>query len=854
MQLSNRPGKLVLPFANSGNKNSIPVASQIGITPGAASLADGFPPLTMTPVAAGGVPPSGLDMNGILFELSAVVRWANAGGGYPFDADFAADSNVNGYPKGARVLRADGSGYWFNTVDGNTTDPDGGSAAGWVPDFTSGAVMVPMASANVTLTPVQYGKPIIIVTGLLTSDLNLIFPIVEAQWVLINKTTGGYNITAKTAAGTGVQTQSGNVVSLVGDATNIYASGSNKNQFFVSARNFITTAVDGVTDNQAGIEAVVAYAYGIGAQINWDAGTYVSTANIPHFHDVTHTGPGVIKRGSDTWVVSGKTGTHTLYVDPAGNDSNDGLTSTLPKKTAQSAFDALGNWTDALLRNGSFVIQHAAGTYTDELYVSGLRSKKSITVKGPDVGGSPNVPTAIYDFTTPGSRHVGLYFQSYMNVFVKDIKVRNLPSDGIGVAFDYHSIGFTDNVHTLNTGYIGIQGSIMSRVGITGGILDTANYCISNYGQSEMTVGYGGSAGANRPLVKNGATAGIWFSGGFGHIDYTDIQSSSNNIYLTNCSRAHVMGCTSTGASVADVVCASGCTWFNDPDISNTFSSTKKYIQGNSFEQADWYNFQYDKTNDTYLFGNSTPGAVANSKFHFRAGDSGASVNSNTCLYVESGSGNTYLTLGNPGGANFAGVIFSKPGTPIDAGLMYGYSNQRLLIRAGNVDQYTADGSSFKPGVDNARTLGDGSFRWSVVYAASGTINTSDEREKTFADISDAETQCARELKGLIRKFQFNNAIEEKGADDARYHFGVGAQSVAEVFKKYELDPAKYALFCYDEWPEQQEIVEAWEAETDEEGNVVREAGSRVIEPYRAAGNRYGIRYDELLCFIVGAM
>jgi hypothetical protein len=43
MQLSNSPGKLVLPFANSGNKNSIPVDSQIGITPGAASLADGIP-------------------------------------------------------------------------------------------------------------------------------------------------------------------------------------------------------------------------------------------------------------------------------------------------------------------------------------------------------------------------------------------------------------------------------------------------------------------------------------------------------------------------------------------------------------------------------------------------------------------------------------------------------------------------------------------------------------------------------------------------------------------------------------------------------------------------------------------
>ena len=58
MQLINAPGKLVLPFANAGAKNTIPTASQIGIVAGAASLTDGFPPLTRTPLAAGGVPPS----------------------------------------------------------------------------------------------------------------------------------------------------------------------------------------------------------------------------------------------------------------------------------------------------------------------------------------------------------------------------------------------------------------------------------------------------------------------------------------------------------------------------------------------------------------------------------------------------------------------------------------------------------------------------------------------------------------------------------------------------------------------------------------------------------------------------
>jgi microcystin-dependent protein len=203
MQLTNAPGKLTLPFANGGGKNTIPAASQIGVTPGAASLVDGFPPLTRTPLASGGVPPSGLDMNGILYAVSAIARWAAAGGSFVYDSAFAADSNVSGYPKGASVLRSDGLGFWINTVDANTADPEAGGA-GWVPGMVNGVTTVAMTNANVTLTPLQYGKPIIVITGTLTANLQLIFPAIAGKWSVINSTTGAYSITAKTASGGGV--------------------------------------------------------------------------------------------------------------------------------------------------------------------------------------------------------------------------------------------------------------------------------------------------------------------------------------------------------------------------------------------------------------------------------------------------------------------------------------------------------------------------------------------------------------------------------------------------------------------------------------------------------------------------
>ena len=118
-----------IPFANGAGASyirPIPQASQIGVTPGAASLADGFPPLCFLPVSAGGVPPFGQDMNGILNEITANLQWLQAGGVPAYNAAFSAA--IGGYPKGAVLASADGVGFWLCAVDGNGSDPDTGGA------------------------------------------------------------------------------------------------------------------------------------------------------------------------------------------------------------------------------------------------------------------------------------------------------------------------------------------------------------------------------------------------------------------------------------------------------------------------------------------------------------------------------------------------------------------------------------------------------------------------------------------------------------------------------------------------------------------------------------------------------
>ncbi|POS10238.1 phage tail protein [Burkholderia gladioli] len=223
MQSTQSPTLVPLPFAANGQKNTIPEASQISITPGAASLNDGFPPLTMIPRASGGIAPSGFDFNGILNLITQSIRWAHGGGTYTWNSGFASDSNVGGYPKGSVLARADLTGFWLNTVENNATNPDAtdGSAAGWVPGYNYGVTTITgLTNANVTLSPLQAAKGRIVLSGTLTGSINVVFPAWTKEWQVVNNTTGAFTITAKTAAGTGIVLPAGQT-KITGDGTNI---------------------------------------------------------------------------------------------------------------------------------------------------------------------------------------------------------------------------------------------------------------------------------------------------------------------------------------------------------------------------------------------------------------------------------------------------------------------------------------------------------------------------------------------------------------------------------------------------------------------------------------------------------
>lgn len=136
MKIADIPSKYPIPFAADagvGFIRTVPVPSQIGITPGAASFTDGFPPLNFEQISVGGIPPWGADMNGLMNSVTAWLQWV-AAGGVPVKYDASYSTSIGGYPKGA-LLQADtlGNGkYWLSSVDDNTTNPNTGGA-NWLP-------------------------------------------------------------------------------------------------------------------------------------------------------------------------------------------------------------------------------------------------------------------------------------------------------------------------------------------------------------------------------------------------------------------------------------------------------------------------------------------------------------------------------------------------------------------------------------------------------------------------------------------------------------------------------------------------------------------------------------------------
>ena len=324
MQSSNIPPKIPLPFANAAGGsyvNTIPVNSQIGITNGRASLADGFPPLTFTPIASGGVPPFGSDMNGILKEITTIQQWQEAGGFFLYDSSFS--TTIGGYPKGAILQSSNFNGLWVSAIENNTNNPDT-TGTGWISLSFEGAQSIALSATTTTLSFLQAAYPILTFTGTLTANSTVIVPDQAGEWIVVNNTTGAYTLTVRTASGTGVAVLQNYSTYIYSDGTNVgYANSAAVNSFNGRTGTVTLNATD--VTNALGYTPVQ-YAIGASAQ-SWQnvlssrsAGvTYTNSTSYPIWVTISIFVQGISQSGT-TLQVNGQD-FQNVFQNTAGTNS-----------------------------------------------------------------------------------------------------------------------------------------------------------------------------------------------------------------------------------------------------------------------------------------------------------------------------------------------------------------------------------------------------------------------------------------------------------------------------------------------------------------------------------------------------
>lgn len=117
------------------------------------------------------------------------------------------------------TLPADGDTGWGNTVNTGVTTLIDASVAGTAAVVHDNAIDYTLTSVNGTADEAR--KMFLNITGTLTANRNVVCPAVSKLYFITNSTTGGFSVTLKTSAGTGILVPNGRSVVLYCNATNV---------------------------------------------------------------------------------------------------------------------------------------------------------------------------------------------------------------------------------------------------------------------------------------------------------------------------------------------------------------------------------------------------------------------------------------------------------------------------------------------------------------------------------------------------------------------------------------------------------------------------------------------------------
>jgi hypothetical protein len=135
---------------------------------------------------------------------------------------------------------------------GNTTNTNLGSL---LEQAITGVESIALPNSDYTLllgngVPDQSRNAVLVLTGTLTAARNVICPSVEKVYLVRNQTVGGFAITIRTAAGTGVEVANGSNVWVYCDGTNVLAGGPGFNPTTNTVSGTMETATRWATARQ----------------------------------------------------------------------------------------------------------------------------------------------------------------------------------------------------------------------------------------------------------------------------------------------------------------------------------------------------------------------------------------------------------------------------------------------------------------------------------------------------------------------------------------------------------------------------------------------------------------------------
>ena len=336
-------------------------------------------------------------------------------------------------------------------------------------------------------------------------------------------------------------------------------------QDYVSVKSFGAVG-DGVTDDTAAIQNAIDYAYTSGSQLEWPTGNYLTTSSITNFHNVTHTGNGVVVRSTDNFYISPlSTQTNNIYVSTSGLSTNDGLSASQPISTLQIAIDLLSNYGPIL--TGTWVLNLAAGTYARGRFPdNGLSSENPIEISGPDVGGHPNVPTAIISEGANGVSAEAIKISQGTQVQCSNlhfIGFNGTVSSGGFTSGGYCKM-YTINCHFTNCTW-GITCGQHSFLDVKGGIFDGCGFNSSGVAYSagggirglfltKFSVGTQSAGSLTNGPEFNNNNFGVYAQEHIdGHLDWCTFDNNNYHLRLNYYSRLNLDGSSFKNAAGAAI-------------------------------------------------------------------------------------------------------------------------------------------------------------------------------------------------------------------------------------------------------------------------------------------------------------